>query len=411
MKQLIIHILLLVNTITVLKAQEGFSSKGAFKIHNNYNGQGILIHHNYLIDGVVQTQNTTNPNKIFFGETSTWKRVNTTSYVDGYIKSKVKTNFLFPIGNNGIYKPLGLTVSENANVSYQRREPMNFSWIDSVTIKQISTKEYWNVSSVGNSLITLIYDKETCGLLDANMTYERLTIAGWDGYKWIRIPSVIDPFMIDKESSVLQTSTQPSNENEGSITSTVVVPLIYFSAFTLALTTDELNNFKQKSSKKEKEAVATTTPTKTVVESPKSKKEKEDRAAKFSDQIVLSENRNKDYKLFNKIHFAFNKSELSMYSTNILHRVVRELQELKGDYRLKLVGHTDFFGSNNYNYTLGLRRAETINQFLLTQGITNVSVEVLSEGEEGANVDCQDCKASELIANRRVDIYIIQQKK
>ncbi|MDG6882375.1 Outer membrane protein II* [Phocoenobacter uteri] len=49
---------------------------------------------------------------------------------------------------------------------------------------------------------------------------------------------------------------------------------------------------------------------------------------------------------------------------------------------IALVGHTDRLGSDDYNYTLGLNRAETVKAYLQSHGIqTQISVDSAGENE------------------------------
>jgi hypothetical protein len=52
------------------------------------------------------------------------------------------------------------------------------------------------------------------------------------------------------------------------------------------------------------------------------------------------------------------------------------------EVRFKVYGHTDLVGSNNYNYRLGLRRAQAVVNFLVSHGISRHRLEALvSKGE------------------------------
>lgn len=387
---------------------------GNVKIHNEFTGSGLFISNTYVINGVVFTEETTNPNKIIFGVNSRWKQKSKSSFIDGFVRTNVEENFLFPIGNNGKYKPLGLTVSKNAVASYKNRKPMNETWIDSTKIKVISPLEYWDVSSVNEAKITLVYDEEISGLKELDEeAVNKLTIVAFDGYKWIRIPSIIDEYMIDVTSDRIKASIDQSSVIKGSITSTVDVPLIYFSSFALGLT--------QKPTELDKKTIVEkVVDHKSIITQPQNPVKTENSMTKTavvfnknvpspSEKITISEDLSKQYVLIKKIHFPFDEKELSKYSTGVLNSLCEnDLLKREKSFRIKLVGHTDIFGSNNYNYILGLRRAETIKQFLFSKGITNVEIDVSSEGEKNANVDCQECKSSEMVNLRRVDIYILE---
>lgn len=412
----------------VIYAQQGFSVKGDVKIHNSFSGNGLFVPQYFAINGVVYTEESTNPNKVIFGKNSSWKQKNNSSFIDGSVRTEIKERFLFPVGNNGKYRPLGLSISENAVVSYKNRKPMNETWVDSTKVKVISPIEYWEVSSVNDSKITLVYDQSISGLRDLDeAAVNRLTIVGFDGYRWIRIPSVIDEYMIDTSSPFLKASTQYSGVVKGSITSTVDVPLIHFSSFALGLTHTENEQIKkelviptvnEKPVSQSEKPVKKSTPSIEVQNKVEPTEQKSIPTKEVvlnknvpspTEKIALSVNRKEEYVLLKKIHFPFNEKDLSKYSTGVLNSLCEnDLLKREKTFRIKLVGHTDIFGSSNYNYTLGLRRAETIKQFLFEKGITNVEVDISSEGEKNANVDCQECKASEMVNLRRVDIYILE---
>jgi outer membrane protein OmpA-like peptidoglycan-associated protein len=65
-----------------------------------------------------------------------------------------------------------------------------------------------------------------------------------------------------------------------------------------------------------------------------------------------------------------------------------------------IVGHTDEIGSDSYNYTLGLNRAQKLANYLVNEhGIPATQIEVRSEGKESPYIETDNSK------NRRVEIY------
>lgn len=65
-----------------------------------------------------------------------------------------------------------------------------------------------------------------------------------------------------------------------------------------------------------------------------------------------------------------------------------------------IVGHTDEIGSDSYNYTLGLNRAQKLANYLVNEhGIPATQIEVRSEGKESPYIETDNAK------NRRVEIY------
>lgn len=80
-------------------------------------------------------------------------------------------------------------------------------------------------------------------------------------------------------------------------------------------------------------------------------------------------------------------------------------------YQLKLTGHTDRLGSEEANYALGLRRAETVKSYLQEYGIQQ-PIEVSSAGEsQPVTTNCVGEKATKALTaclqpDRRVTVEI-----
>lgn len=105
------------------------------------------------------------------------------------------------------------------------------------------------------------------------------------------------------------------------------------------------------------------------------------------------------------IYFPFNEKNITPYSKKVLTNFINNIK--KPYKEIRLVGHTDSFGTDNYNYTLGLNRAKSVEKIFQNNNIKNISIEVLSEGEKNPIVKCKNCSSKELQLNRRVDIYIL----
>lgn len=112
--------------------------------------------------------------------------------------------------------------------------------------------------------------------------------------------------------------------------------------------------------------------------------------------------------------FAFDKHGVN----DILSGGRAELNNLAGKLRafdrlnrVVVVGHTDYLGSDAYNMQLSERRASTIAQYLVNQGVPSTVISAQGAGESQPVKQC-DAKLSrsELIAclqpNRRVEIQV-----
>ena len=79
----------------------------------------------------------------------------------------------------------------------------------------------------------------------------------------------------------------------------------------------------------------------------------------------------------------------------------------EGSWRIVVAGHTDFEGTDDYNYELGRRRAQAVADFLLLRGVHSARMELMSYGEvmPAASNDTEAGKAR----NRRVEVVLLPQ--
>ena len=81
------------------------------------------------------------------------------------------------------------------------------------------------------------------------------------------------------------------------------------------------------------------------------------------------------------IHFDFDKSIIRAGDAAILDQKVSILQANPG-LRIRISGHCDERGSDEYNLALGNRRATAAKQYLVSHGIEAGRIETASYGEE-----------------------------
>ncbi|MDQ7085015.1 MAG: OmpA family protein [Sulfurovum sp.] len=73
---------------------------------------------------------------------------------------------------------------------------------------------------------------------------------------------------------------------------------------------------------------------------------------------------------------------------------------------IKIEGNCDEFGTDEYNYALGLKRAKSVKDNLIAQGIPASKVTLVSFGE--SSPVCQTPNDSCYDRNRRVDLRIVR---
>src|SRR6266571_4953924 len=104
------------------------------------------------------------------------------------------------------------------------------------------------------------------------------------------------------------------------------------------------------------------------------------------------------------IHFDYDKSNVRSDDTGALDQKVAILQA-NPELRIRVGGHCDERGSDEYNLALGNRRAQSAKQYLVSHGIDAGRIETQSWGEEKPLVDGHD--ESAWSQNRRDEFEVI----
>jgi OOP family OmpA-OmpF porin len=104
------------------------------------------------------------------------------------------------------------------------------------------------------------------------------------------------------------------------------------------------------------------------------------------------------------VHFAFNKADLTGKAKSALDQLVAEIPNTKG-YLVVVEGDTDAIGSENYNYKLSERRADSVVQYLSEKNVPAHKIFIIGLGKDKS---VADNKTSEGRAkNRRVDVRLM----
>lgn len=102
-------------------------------------------------------------------------------------------------------------------------------------------------------------------------------------------------------------------------------------------------------------------------------------------------------------HFAFDSANVQQRDHDILGKLARCFTDgpLKGR-QMRLVGHADPRGEDEYNMVLGGRRADNVKTFLETKGLPDQQVSTTSRGE----MDATGTDEASWAADRRVDVVL-----
>ena len=112
------------------------------------------------------------------------------------------------------------------------------------------------------------------------------------------------------------------------------------------------------------------------------------------------------------VYFKFNLSGLSDDTKQHLNTLARVLKSNESIKEAKIVGFADRIGSIDYNQKLSQKRAETVRDYLITQGYTPASVtETRWVGESEPSTNCPAMKnRTQLIRclhnDRRVEVEV-----
>lgn len=112
------------------------------------------------------------------------------------------------------------------------------------------------------------------------------------------------------------------------------------------------------------------------------------------------------------VYFGFNKSNLNAESVQKLNTLATNLKSDSQVREARIVGYADRIGNASYNQQLSQRRAETVNKYLISQGVINSRVtDVRWLGESQPATQCPDnLSRNDLIQclqkDRRVEVEI-----
>ncbi len=105
---------------------------------------------------------------------------------------------------------------------------------------------------------------------------------------------------------------------------------------------------------------------------------------------------------FQSVYFDFGDYGISSGMENAVSRNVNVAGN--AGRKIKIEGNCDEFGTDEYNYALGLKRAKAVKDSMSSQGIDTSKMVMVSFGE--SNPVCTDSTDSCYGKNRRVDLRL-----
>lgn len=114
------------------------------------------------------------------------------------------------------------------------------------------------------------------------------------------------------------------------------------------------------------------------------------------------------FSLDGDVTFGFDSDQLTAYGRNEVSKIAQNLNQQGVLEEVIVGGHTDRLGSVAYNNDLSQRRAETVRQALIAEGIERNVLRAVGYGKSEPVVQCENATRADLIAclapNRRVEI-------
>jgi len=106
---------------------------------------------------------------------------------------------------------------------------------------------------------------------------------------------------------------------------------------------------------------------------------------------------------FQTDQYAITPDQLGIVS----HNAKLLKQGLSSSSKVKIEGHCDASGTDEYNYALGLQRAKAAKDALMSNGINPTQIRLVSMGE--SSPECVSSSSAECYAkNRRVEFKVIR---
>ena len=126
-------------------------------------------------------------------------------------------------------------------------------------------------------------------------------------------------------------------------------------------------------------------------------------AGKKNQPIMIGKESNRENTLSRVVYFGFDSYNIDNIGHQIINQVASFINNLT-DYTVSVKGHTDSYGTANYNLGLSKKRADSVADLLQKKGVNSSKISVTAHGESMLALDTKD-QVSE-IKNRRVEIQV-----
>ncbi|WP_430391629.1 OmpA family protein [Dyella sp. 20L07] len=106
--------------------------------------------------------------------------------------------------------------------------------------------------------------------------------------------------------------------------------------------------------------------------------------------------------------FDFDKADLTVKGHQQLDQLLETVRSASQVQNILIVGYTDRLGSDSYNLALSQRRAASVREYLVDNGVPAAAIQIEGRGKANPVVDCPNTARAKLIVclapNRRVEL-------
>ena len=110
-------------------------------------------------------------------------------------------------------------------------------------------------------------------------------------------------------------------------------------------------------------------------------------------------------KSLESVYFNFDKFSIRSDMQDNISTDTKVINDKASNYSVKLEGNCDEWGSDEYNFALGLKRAQSVKKAIMAEGVDASRITMVSYGE--SNPVCSDKTQECWSKNRRVDFKLL----
>ncbi|MCF0052538.1 T9SS C-terminal target domain-containing protein, partial [Dyadobacter sp. LJ53] len=211
----------------------------------------------YGQNAIIVTERSGNSGVVSFSQNSKLTGISDQRFVDGYVKKNGSGHFVFPVGDNGSYRPfaaesdgtVGAYFQENPNTASVPGGGPFSTANKETTVSNVSAKEFWHVRGTNATRLTFSWNTQSDIASLTGNSLPNLTIVGWNkvSSRWEKIASAVDEVNLFGGASTLTSgsistiqSIVPNSYNVYALASSNVVsaPVNYSGALEVANCTE-----------------------------------------------------------------------------------------------------------------------------------------------------------------------------